>query len=102
MNRLALEIGGHRYDITCRAGQEGHFLGLARVIEAKAAEATAAMGRMDSTRQLLFAALLLADELGEARAQAAEAGPAADPGLAERLEALATRLEGLAGPAVAR
>ncbi len=99
MNRLALEIGGHRYDIACRAGQEGHFLGLAHVIEAKAGQATATMGRMDATRQLLFAALLLADELGEARARAVEAAPA-DPALAARLEALAERLEALAGAEV--
>lgn len=95
MNRLQLDIAGHRYDIACRAGQEGHFLGLARVIEKRVEQATGAMGRMDGTRQLLFAALLLADELGEARAAAADAG-APDEALLTRLEALAQRLEALA------
>lgn len=96
--RLALEIGGHGYDISCRPGQEGHFLGLARVIEAKAEQAATSIGRMDATRQLLFAALLLADELGELRAAAAKTvpAPALDAGAAERLEALAGRLEAIA------
>lgn len=96
MNRVALEIGGHRYEVACRAGQEGHFLGLARVIEAKVEQAAGAMGKMDATRQLLFAALLLADELGEARASAVEASGAGDDEIAARLERLAGRLERLA------
>jgi cell division protein ZapA len=96
VNRIALEIGGHRYEIACRAGQEGHFLGLARVIEAKVEQAAGAMGKMDATRQLLFAALLLADELGEARAAAAEGGATVDDATVERLEGLADRLERLA------
>ncbi|MBU3079120.1 cell division protein ZapA [Sphingomonas quercus] len=96
MNRISLDIAGHRYDIACRAGQEGHFLGLARVIENKVAQATDAMGRMDATRQLLFAALLLADELGEARASAVETGAALDDATFDRLETIAVRLERLA------
>jgi cell division protein ZapA len=98
MNRVALDIGGHRYEVACRAGQEGHFLGLARVIEAKVEQAAGAMGKMDATRQLLFAALLLADELGEARASAVEGGSAVDDDMAGRLERLADRLERLATP----
>jgi len=97
VNRIDLEIGGHTYDVACRAGQEGHFLGLARVIEKKVEQATGAMGRLDATRQLLFAALLLADELGEARAAAAEKGTALDEETLARLESIAIRLEKLAG-----
>lgn len=97
MSRVALDIGGHRYEVACRAGQEGHFLGLARVIEAKVDQAAGAMGRMDATRQLLFAALLLADELGEARAAAADAGTTIDDATLDRLDLLAARLERLAG-----
>lgn len=89
MSRVTLEIGGHRYDLACRPGQEGHFLGLAHVIDRKIADTAQTMGKLDATRQLLFAALLLADELGELKAGQA------DPALAERLERIAERLERL-------
>ena len=97
MSGVDLDIGGHRYPVACRPGQEGHFLGLARVIDAKAAQAAQSMGSMDATRTLLFAALLLADELGEVRANAAEGRAAIDEATLDRLEALAQRIEALAG-----
>lgn len=93
MAQAVLRVGGRRYDLACRAGEEAHFERLAALVDAKAVEAERAVGGGNEARQLLLAALLLADDLIEARNDAA---PSADPETAARLEALAARIEKLA------
>ena len=101
MAQVDLEIAGQKYDVACRDGEEPHLLALGRLVDATAAEAAQAVGKMSDSRQLLFAALLLADDLTEARrATNSAAGPETTEAverIADRLEALAARLE--AGPA---
>jgi cell division protein ZapA len=80
--------------VACAEGEEGHVSGLGEMINAKV---QAMGGGHNETRQLLFAALLLADELHEARHRGAAAAPAPQPDLhADALEAIAARLENCA------
>ena len=98
MSNVTLSIGGRSYTVACAEGEENHVLGLGSLINGK----LAAMGDMAGqaeTRMLLFASLLLADELHEAGgAKAAAAAPPAQiaPAMALRLDELATSLENLA------
>ena len=93
MSNVTLSICGRDYTVACAEGEEAHVTGLGRLIDSK----LGAMGNMagqSESRQLLFAALLLADELhegGPARAAAVPSAAADD--YADRLEAIAARLE---------
>lgn len=105
MAAVDLEIGGRRYQLACRDGGEERLRALGRTIDGKVAEAQRSVGQGSEARALLVAALLLADELDEARAASAaadaeaEAGVAAVERYADRLEALASGLEKAAGDA---
>ena len=68
------------------------------LVDAKSREALAGLGTLSESRQLLFAALLLADQIIDGREFEVPKGPDEDlvqrtHGLAERLESLADRLE---------
>jgi cell division protein ZapA len=104
MAEVSLPIGGHSYTVACRDGGEEHLRTLAARVDAKVGEARAAVGLPSEIRQLLFAALLLADEANEAL-QSQGSAPAApvvpqvptpDPALAGTLTAIAARMESLA------
>jgi len=105
MAMVDIEIGGRRYDVACRDGEEAHLHMIASIVEGKVREATAAVGGLQEVRQLLFAALLLADELSEIRSrptpvpgpeEEAAAAASADPEIAEAMERLADRMEQVA------
>jgi cell division protein ZapA len=97
MAEVTIEIGGRRHDVTCRDGEEEQLRRLARLVDEKAAQAKAAVGGVNEVRQLLLAALLLADELTDLRS-GREAPLPADTGtaLADAVEQLASRVETLA------
>jgi cell division protein ZapA len=101
MSNVTLEILGRRYTVACAPGEEAHISMLGMSINDKLAHLPNMAGQSEP-RTLLFAALLLADELHEAQTKSAPA-PAPNPGpvvaeplenLADRLEWLASRLEG--------
>jgi cell division protein ZapA len=72
-------------------------MALARLVDRKAKDAAGALGTLSESRQLLFASLLLADELKEHRSGQAPALPAElDPAMVDALERLAARVESLA------
>lgn len=100
MAEVTLAIGGREYSVACRDGGEDHLRSLAKRVDAKVNEARGAVGTASEVRQLLFAALLLADDLVEsASAHAAENGSAPathDPATIQALLALATRVESMA------
>ena len=101
MASVDLEIAGRRYAIACRDGEEEHLREVGAIIDKKAQDAAGALGKLSESRQLLFASLLLADELKEKREASAPFSDAAsaadaDPTLAEALERLAERMESLA------
>ncbi len=80
MSNVTLRIGGRDYTVACAAGEEDHITGLGRLIDARI-QGLAGSAGMSETRQLLFAALLLADTLHDSE-QAARPAPApsgADP-----------------------
>jgi cell division protein ZapA len=95
MAEIDIIIAGRPYKVACRDGEEEALRTAARLVDAKSREALAGLGTLSEARQLLFAGLLLADQLIDQRAEAAApAGP--DPEIADRAERLAQRLESLA------
>lgn len=118
MAHVELAIGGRTYSVTCREGGQDHLRALALRVDEKVTEARGSVGTTNESRQLLFAALLLADDVAaNAAANAAtiaaeraaapspvlEAAPAAQSedwaaaaALAEMLDRLAARLERVA------
>ena len=100
MAEVDLIIAGRPYRVACRSGEEESLRAAARLVDAKSREAISGLGTLSEARQLLFAGLLLADQLIERGDGAGSAAPveaqAPDPKLAARAERLASRLESLA------
>lgn len=104
MAELTIGIGGRDYVVACRDGEEAHLRHLAAMVDDMASQAQRSMGVLSEVRMLLFAALLLADALNDARTgkpPAAPQGdnapdPAARDALAALVETLAGRLEAIA------
>jgi cell division protein ZapA len=97
MASVEVEIAARKYSVACRDGEEEHLRSVAALVDSKAQDAAAALGSLSEARQLLFASLLLADELKEHRSgQAAPAAAEPDAAVAEALERLAERVESLA------
>jgi len=94
-----LTIAGRVYPVACREGEEENLRAAAKLVDGKSREALAGLGTLSEARQFLFASLLLADQLIEKKPEsAATPRPALpDPVLASRADALAERLEQLAG-----
>lgn len=74
MPDVKLMVAGRSYDVHCAEGQEAQLHQLAAVVDAKA------RGIQGGTegRQLLFAALMLADEVGEAQSKQTDGAPQLD------------------------
>jgi cell division protein ZapA len=104
MASVEVEIAARKYSVACRDGEEEHLRSVAAIVDSKARDAASALGNLSEARQLLFASLLLADELKEQRAgQPQAAQPATmpapaqlDPAIADALERLAERIESVA------
>ena len=101
MATIDVEIASRRYSVACRDGEEDHLRAAAAVVDRKARDAASALGSLSEARQLLFASLLLADELKDAQSgiappPAPPQEPAHDPAVANALEQLAERMEILA------
>jgi len=100
MAEVDVIIAGRPYRVACRDGEEDNLRAAARLVDAKSREALTGLGTLSEARQLLFAGLLLADQLMEHKpdeaAAAAAPVPSVDPELANRAERLAGKLESLA------
>ncbi len=94
MAEVDINIAGRQYRVACRDGEEENLRAAAALVDNKSREALAGLGTLSEARQLLFAGLLLADQLIEKK----DANPSAAPAdrSAEQAEALALRLERLA------
>lgn len=92
MSNVTLDIAGRKYTIACAEGEEPHIEMLGASIDNKLSKLDNLTGQSPE-RILLYAALLLADELHEATGSA-PAGPGEE--FAVQLEALAERMEGIA------
>jgi len=105
MSNVSLHIGGRTFTVACAPGEEDHIIGLGHMIDEKVRTLGTAANQ-NETRMLLFAAIVLADELHEARNGAGAPppppppppappppAPVEDVELAARLEAIAGALE---------
>ena len=96
MANIDIDIAGRRYSVACADGEEEHLRSVAALVDRRARDATQALGNLTEARHLLYAALLLADDVKEARSGAGIIEPDPDPAVAEALEGLAGRIEMLA------
>ena len=99
MASIDIEVAGRRYNVACRDGEEAHLHAVAAMVDQRARDAAQALGTLTESRQLLFAALLMADDIKEMRMGAGikePPPPPPDPAVAQALERLATRMEALA------
>jgi cell division protein ZapA len=94
MAEVELVIAGRSYRLACRDGEEANLTAAGALVDAKSREALAGLGTLSESRQLLFAALLLADQLVDGRTDQIDTGP--DPALVERANRLADTLEQIA------
>ena len=97
MAEVDLIIAGRAYRVACRDGEEDTLRAAGRLVDAKSREALAGLGSLSEARQLLFAGLLLADQLVDRNPDAAAAQASPDPEIAARAGRLAEKLESLAG-----
>ena len=101
MAEVAFTVGGRKYRLACRDGDEPRLLAAAAVLDARATELNAAMGAVPEARLLLMTALTLAGGGDTAPAPAPATPPAPDLAALEAAvaaaEALAERLEAMAG-----
>jgi cell division protein ZapA len=108
MGQISLTVNGRPFALICEDGQETRIRRLGQYVDAKVAEFVKSVGQVGEARLLLLAALVIADELADANealrlerseVRGAEADAAVDAaangihGIAQRVEALAARLE---------
>lgn len=98
MSDVTLQIGGRSYTVACADGQEPHVIHLASMIDVRLARMGNNISPNDA-KNLLFAGLMLADELDEAK-KSLKAVPDSDDSVDERLagqlERIASALENAA------
>ncbi|QNE31000.1 cell division protein ZapA [Sphingomonas sp. NBWT7] len=95
MARVTLEIGGNRWPVNCRDGEEAQVRKLGAMVEARWDRARRAAGDTDTARAMLLIALMLADELNDAKSAPPPTDDVPLAYVADRLEALAAALEHL-------
>lgn len=102
MANVELSIGGHLYALACADGEEEALQQLGAIVDEQIVSARQRTGFLTENRQLLFAAILLAERATKAENALANAGGAIPhketPPLisAREIEEVAQRLEGLA------
>lgn len=100
MAKADITLRGRAYSIACAPGQETRIQLLAEQLNARVDQISGAVGDIGEERLLLIASLALLDELDAARrakpgaAQAEQKVADALSSAAERIEALAARIEG--------
>lgn len=117
MPEVTVEVAGRSYRIGCGEGEEVHLVRLAELVDTEATRLNRKLGQMTEGRLMLMSALMLADKLAEAESGKAEAdrraanaeklaearaasdmfGPEREAEVAASLDALAKRIEVLAG-----
>lgn len=106
MSQLTIHVHGKPYVVGCEDGQEAHLRSLAFLLSEKLAAVAPDAAQLGETRIMLLAALVVADELGDAlkRAENAEAEVVrlrdeiarADNRAISVLEAVAAKIESMA------
>ena len=88
MAQINVDVNGRPYAVGCEDGQESHLQELARLFDHQVRQVSQDMGQLGDTRLFLMGALLLADELLDARSRLA-----ALQGEVARLQSDRARLE---------
>ncbi len=113
MAQLSVNIGGRAYRLACNPGEESHLEALAATLDRKIAEMRTAFGEIGDQRLTVMAALTMADEAGELRRtveaarrasadtlereqEARRAAETRAEALAQAMQDLSLRVEGLA------
>ena len=107
MAQISVDVNGRPYAVGCEDGQEQHLMELAKMFDHQVRQVSQDMGQLGDTRLFLMGALLLADELADARSRLAalqtELGRAQtdrariETRAVTALETAAKRIEKLAG-----
>jgi cell division protein ZapA len=71
MAQINVEVNGRPYPVGCEDGQEAHLMELAKLFDHQVRQVGQDMGQLGDTRLFLMGALLLADELMDARGRMA-------------------------------
>ena len=117
MGQVVVKVNGRDFALSCADGQEPRIRRLAQYLDAKIGEFAKNLGQIGEARLILLAALVIADELSDANEalldersrvrapgdqtrgpggeapELSEAAASGIRGLAERIEAIAARLE---------
>lgn len=104
MATVTVEVNGRPYAVGCADGQEERVRILAKQFDNQVRQVAGDVGHVGDLRLFLMSALILADELHEARLNAGKAGSssaaapsaASTDGVAEALNAVAARIEKIA------
>lgn len=98
MAEVEIFVGGHKYRVGCESGQEQAVESLAQMIDTEIYDMREQAGNLGEARQLLYAALTLADRLRDAERKGAVTGDGPNEGDRddEMIDALADRIEKLA------
>jgi cell division protein ZapA len=105
MAQVTIRINGYAYTVGCADGQESHLEAMAGEVDQRIDKIKAAMGQSGESRLLVLAALMMADELHDLKAEfgamqkqiaRAESAAGGDPKLGRRLGKLAQRAEEIA------
>lgn len=67
MAQLTIEVNGRPYLVGCEDGQEEHLRELAKLFDGQVRQLTGEIGQLGETRLFLMGALMMADELADAR-----------------------------------
>ena len=67
MAQITVDVNGRPYAVGCQDGQEQHLIELAKLFDRQVRQVSQDMGQLGDTRLFLMGALLLADELADAK-----------------------------------
>ena len=102
MAHVSVTIDNHRYRLACNEGEEKRLESLAGLIDEKIGEMRTAFGEIGDQRLIIMAALTIADDLAEARDEAAAERERAHQvearavAIAANLDELGARVESIA------
>lgn len=71
MAQVTIEVNGRPYMVGCEDGQEANLRELAALFDSQVRQVSAEVGQLGETRLFLMGALLMADELADAKARLA-------------------------------
>jgi cell division protein ZapA len=69
MAQVTIRINGYAYTVGCADGQESHLESMAGEVDQRIDKIKAAMGQSGESRLLVLAALMMADELHDLKAE---------------------------------